>query len=326
MADLRRQMWFGNLNHQQWVPMPSTGMAANRNFSAAYETLHNGGAVVSRSKGFHRSYEMDFGIRESAGAEGLDIFSRFATGYYDDIAATPNLATDPKLLYFADPFTFDQNVLPPQYATPILGAQVRGFKPIGVVNGIYATGPNSRGLPTQSIEFNTSSAATGSAAHRHHPDERRFSTVVIIPPTHTLHLGFTGSVIGAGAIILKCRKRDGTDEYRTLTTLLAPDSTNGLGTTSVNGAAYAWVQIGLGNTGGGSAAVRLAAAIGQLWPIGITPSQTTGGRHIDGGGHTGLAFADDAITEEYIMVDPTSGSERHYKGLSTTLVEVGASR
>jgi hypothetical protein len=320
----RRYLWFGNLSHQQWVPMPSAGMQVDQNFTTEYETLDNGGSSINRSKGYHKAYNFDFGVREAGGAEGLDVFSRYASGYYDAINPVSGTYIDPTQIWFCDPYTFDQNMLPPQWASPIIGAQSRGFHPIGVVNGIYGTGVNTRDLPVQSLEFNTSASATGALPNRLPTDERRYTTVILIPPTQSLHLGFTGSVIGAGAVIVRCHRRDGSDEFRTLASLIPDTSKNGLGTTVVNGSVYAWVQIGLGNTSGAPSAVRLAGAMAQLWNTGYTPDPATGQRHIPGSGHTGLRFGDAAIAESYVQVDPNSSAPRHLKGLSTTLVEVGA--
>jgi hypothetical protein len=57
----------------------------------------------------------------------------------------------------------------------------------------------------------------------------------------------------------------------------------------------------------------------QLWPIGVSPVLT--GNFIEGKGHRGLKFADDAAVESYVLVDPTRNVPVHYKALSTRLVE-----
>ncbi len=56
----------------------------------------------------------------------------------------------------------------------------------------------------------------------------------------------------------------------------------------------------------------------QLYKTGMTPTLPTS--HYQGEGSTGLMFVDDAIVETYSYMYPPR------KGISTTLVEVGAWR
>jgi hypothetical protein len=67
-----------------------------------------------------------------------------------------------------------------------------------------------------------------------------------------------------------------------------------------------------------AATVSITSAMAQLYETGTTPTLTT--THYQGEGSTGLMFVDDAIVETYSYMYPPR------KGISTTLVEVGAWR
>lgn len=67
-----------------------------------------------------------------------------------------------------------------------------------------------------------------------------------------------------------------------------------------------------------AATVSITSAMAQLYKTGTTPVLPT--THYQGEGSTGLVFADDAIVENYSYMYPPR------KGISTTLVEVGAWR
>lgn len=120
-----RKMWFGSENRFQWVPQPASGMQASNVSEVQRMDLQRGRAAIFRSMQSHKEYSMDFPVQEASGLTGLDVFNKFATGFYGDNDNYP--------LFFADEMNFDQNLFPPAWAAP--GLQRRGWL------GICADGP-----------------------------------------------------------------------------------------------------------------------------------------------------------------------------------------
>lgn len=115
------QMWFGNENRFQWVPVPSTGMQVSNvgyHDSLGYQSGRKG---IVRSMQTHKEYEVDFPVQEASGLTGLDVFNRYASGYYGDCDSYP--------IFFADPFAYDQNLFPMGWSAP--GLYARGWSSIG---------------------------------------------------------------------------------------------------------------------------------------------------------------------------------------------------
>lgn len=315
----RRYLWFGNLNHQQWVPMPSAGIEANRVGTVHGEqALANGGYSLVNSKGFHREFEFSFGLREARTVTGLDVFSKFRSGYWDDfdaLYAGPTKKLDKNLIYFVDPFAAGVNALPPHWATPALSLPRDSWHAIGTPFGVAATSANTRGFARYTPTYQITQAANALPA-----DERRRTTALLIPETHNLRIGWNGVATGTGRLIVKASRRD-TGALDTITIApLAVNSTSGLSASVVSGATYAWVQIGFGRTSSAASTVAVAGMVAQILPNWVTADVNTGGLHPEGLGHTGLEFADDAIVETYELAD----ENRILKGLSTRLVETGA--
>lgn len=322
----RRYLWFGNGHEQKWLPMPSSGIQVNSSFAVSGGTLANGGQYVRRSRGYSRSFEFNFEIRDASGYNGLEQYGRFASDAYGlDVY---DRAPEDELFYFCDPMVMKRNVLPPQWATPGLcrySTDGRGFHdiaPARMSDVPVATPSNTRGLPDGTINWNVAPANTGSTL----PDDlARHTARVLIPPTHRLYLGFTGSMTGSAAIMVRQHLRAGGYTDSTITTLIDPSSANGLGSLAVDGQTVAYVTIWLGRLAGTEGTIQLYGAMGQLWPRWETPDMTTGGKFTEGLGHGGLEFSDEAIVEQYVVADQggANGALRYLKGMNTTLSEVG---
>lgn len=117
---MSEQIWFGSEQHFQWAPAPSTGMNVNNVGVGDSLTYQNGRVGVNRSMQTHKVYDMEFPVQEAAGLQGLDVYQKFASGFYGDCDSYP--------MFFADPMIFDQNLFPPGWATP--GLYRRGWAPI----------------------------------------------------------------------------------------------------------------------------------------------------------------------------------------------------
>lgn len=113
----RKKMWFGNETHFQWVPVPTSGMEAQNIGFFGQLDYQNGRAGIVRSMQTHKEFNMEFPLQEASGLEGLDVFNKYASGFYGDLDSYP--------LFFADPMNYDQNLFPPGWASP--GLYRRGW-------------------------------------------------------------------------------------------------------------------------------------------------------------------------------------------------------
>ncbi len=142
--------------------------------------------------------------------------------------------------------------------------------------------------------------------------------LIPIPPGYTLWLGAYGSATGTAVVRVHTFVSPGEPTApitSTALTLLSPTGAVRLNA-SFSGSSYEFVKVFLQRTSTAASTITLAGMMAQLWPTGVTPVlSTTGGQFVPGQGHRGLKFTDDAVVESYVMTN------RHLKGLSTTLVE-----
>jgi hypothetical protein len=292
---MAKQLWFGvPTKKMQWVPAPlAGGEAINVGFVDSM-LFENGGTAIERSSAFHKQYQFEFNA-PLKGSEGLNVFNKFASGFYGT-----------GLIYFADPYIFESNVLPAHWASP--GLVELGWPGISVHHNGYAdTSANSYDQPLRSALFNLTDG-TGAP-------EMPYRCIIVIPPTHTLHLGFSGSATGNGVVQVRPVNTDGTYASTSNLTLLDPTASTRMNATFA-GSSYQAVEVYFTRSSSGASTLTIASAMAQLWPTGTTPTLTGG--HIPGEGHTGLKFSDNARPETYSYINPPR------KALSTTLTEVGA--
>lgn len=115
-----KQMWFGNEQRFQWVPAPASPMEATNVGTGNSLEYQNGRVGITRTMQTHKVYDMEFPIQEASGLTGLDVFQKFASGFYGDCDTYP--------MFFADPMNYDQNLFPPGWASP--GLYARGWSSI----------------------------------------------------------------------------------------------------------------------------------------------------------------------------------------------------
>ena len=167
------------------------------------------------------------------------------------------------------------------------------------------------GQPSRNAIYTITTAANTAPTS----ESKRFT--IPIPPSHTLWLGASGT--RTGTAVVQVRPIDAYGAYAATSdlTLLDPNGTTRLNA-SFSGASYSAVEVYLTRTSAATSTITLASMMAQLHPTGTTPTLT--GDHQQGLGHTGLMFVDDAQVESYLYINPPR------KGLTTTLVEVGAWR
>lgn len=142
---------------------------------------------------------------------------------------------------------------------------------------------------------------------------------LVIPPTHTLYLGASGTSTGSAGVFIRPIQASDSLYYGPLEelTLLDPNGSVRMNKT-LNGATYQAVEIFLMKTDTNPGTVTLNSMMAQLYKTGTTPALPS--NHYQGEGSTGLMFADDAIVETYQYMYPPR------KGIATKLIEVEAWR
>jgi len=292
---MANQMWFGIPgSHMQWVPCPSIDSVVARNRYVERMQFENGGGDARRSAQYQMEYQFNFsGLAHEV--DGIDAFNKFAQGFYGD-----------GLIQLAHPANFETNLFPAAWASP--GLIEQGWANIGSTVPSFAnTNVTAYGQPPRTATWNiTQQAGTYTK-----------SVTLVIPPTHILKLGVSGVVTGAGVVRVVPILTDGSADTAMDLTLLSKSSSARLNT-GFSGAGFQAVRLYITRTADTAATVSITSMMAQLYKInGAVPTPTD---HYQGEGSTGLMFVDDAIVETYSYMHPPR------KGISTTLVEVGAWR
>lgn len=289
------KLWFGIPGvHMQWVPCPSIDSTITRNRYIERMQFENGGGDARRSAQYQMQYNFNFS-GPAHEVDGIDVFNKFASGFYGD-----------GFIYLAHPANFETNMFPAAWATPALIEQ--GWANIASSTPSFAaTNVTSYGQPQRTATWNiTDQAGTYTK-----------STIIVIPPTHSLHLGVSGIATGAGVVRVRPINTNNTYATPQDLTLLSKSSATRMNA-SFAGSSYQAVEIYITRSDEVASTVSITSMMAQLHQSGGTPALTN--THYQGEGSTGLMFADDAIVETYIYMYPP------LKGISTTLVEVEAWR
>jgi hypothetical protein len=298
MAD---KMWMGiPTKHMQFVPCPSITSTITRKRYVERLQFENGGGDVKRSPAYQMEYELNFtGLAHEV--DGIDAFNKFASGFYGN-----------GLIYLAHPANFETNMFSAGWATPGLAEQgwpkISSNDPTFINSG--ATGVDSYGQPMRTAVYVIDSPANAI------PSKYRFT--IPIPPTHTLQLGASGSVIAGDATVqVRAIFANGTYDTPHALALQDPDSSSRM-TEEFAGSTYQAVEVYLMRTSSAPAELSLTSMMGILRSSSSSWIDKT--NHYPGEGSTGLMFIDSAIVETYAYMYPPR------KGISTTLAEVEAWR
>lgn len=284
-------IYFGTATKQSWIKAPLSGMKADSVGWAAESQLLNGRAFVKRSKGSHRRFDASWvGSYNSAEEESLQHIINYADGLYGDGP-----------YYFVDPFAANQNVMPQNWAAPMLA---EGGWPglTKQLSAVYTSATVGNNYPSKFVEFETTNNFVS---------DRKVT--LIIPAGYKLHFGWHGPSTGAttGIRIQPYKRSDGTAD-----TAINPTKITAGGTvrtnTQINGTTHSRVEIFLATTT--AATVQITAMIAQIIPE--TLSVAPGG-FIAGKGTTGLEFAQKP-TIEYMSSAINTGQI----GMAATWVEV----
>lgn len=300
------ELWFGVVggtnNHFQAVPQPDLPVNARRAGYVETALLESGGAVGDRSHGFHREFDFTIGADIASGVSGIDSYADFAAGFHGD-----------GLIYFADPMYYEQNLAHPSLSAPAL-SELDWPEPVAGAVVWANTAANSYRQPRRKGTWTITTAANATPLI----DSTIPFFIFPIPPDMTLHLGLTGAATGTAV----CRVESWVNEAAAAGATSSLTILNETGSTRLNatvaGSTYAFAKVFFTRTSSAASTITPISFMAQLWPTGVTPTLT--GSHVQGRGHTGLMFADDAAAENYVTVN----GGVPYRGLSTRLVEVGA--
>lgn len=296
---MAKQIWFGIPGvKMQWCPAPKAGAQVSNAGYAQTVAFENGGADVVRSAQRRKQYTFNF-AGPSKDLDGISTYTRYAAGFYGS-----------GLIYFADPYAYETNLFAAGWSSP--GLIEQGWENIYDATPTFSnTSSNTYNQPLRSATWSVTSSA-GAV-----PATANGVAYIPIPPTHTLNIGASGSATGDAVLRVVPINTDGTSGTATDLTLLDATASTRMNAT-FSGSSYQAVKVYITRTGSASSTITLTSLMAQLYKTGVTPSLPSS--HIIGEGHTGLAFADEAIVENYTYIDPPR------KGMNTTLIEVGAWR
>lgn len=109
--------WFGTQHHAEWIRSPNRGATFSPVGWGESGTYLGGGGWVAQSAGSHREYVMEW-----SAASLVDAALRMQA--YRDGAFS---RSSQDLVYFVDPFSYQRNILPKQWAQPALLAGPLGL-------------------------------------------------------------------------------------------------------------------------------------------------------------------------------------------------------
>lgn len=299
-----KTMWFGTLYEtvpgtssssvkarMSLVPVPDPDIQMGSEGYAETLDFEYGGADVVSSAQSHRVYEMAWGARANEMSAGLDLIKRYSQRGFG-----------PGLIYFADPFNYETNLLPPHWADPSLIEE--GWRNIYDVDPTFAqTASNSYDQPLTTATWAVDGA----------PADKRGICVIPVHPLMTLHVGFSGAADGTAAVTVRPINTDGSYASTSALTLLDATTATRMNATFA-GSSYKAVEIYFTGTGD----LELTSGMAQLWATGTSPTLT--GSFVPGQGNTGCRFESPAVPEEYRFAG------NRMKGLAATLVEVGTAK
>lgn len=291
----RKQMWFGTLDRMRWIDAPLRGADMSPEGWGAGSTLLSGGAAARMSWGTHKKYVFEW--PDSTDRRMAQLLKSYRDGTFGR-----------GLLYFVDPLTYDQNILPARWANPSMSLGEEGP---GLVQGIYPSevttvGGETLDLPVVSAFYNLSAVTPGYRGD----SETLF---LPIPPGYTLHLGAIYSYTGNARLFVTPVNSDGSLGTAVALTALSTSATNIVPQTFTGGKG---VRLWLGTTASGASTATLTALTARLSPSGTV---NTGGPWIGGMGHSGCAF-DPSIAPTWIANTGLNGGQI---GCAATFIEVG---
>lgn len=280
------KMWFGNLRHAQWVPMPKTGMTRTAEGSENEIVLDNGGLWIDDTAATHWAYTMEFPVRDR-GYEGIEAFQRYQRGEWGTVAQLGRLG----YLRFVDPMYQRDNLFAPSWASPGIYDQTDWKALYDAVPTFSDTLPSIYQFPLRQARY----SVTGSVGDL--PTRPNSVHSFIIPPGHKLCVGATGARTGSGVVRVSGLNAAGIRMFAA--DIIPSVVTNGpTFSVEISGDDYPSAQVYLTRTAISLSSVTLSALRAQIIPIGETP---VADRHKPGQGHMGLKMRSGSRVDTYVQ-------------------------
>lgn len=244
-----RKIYFGNENRMEWIKAPAINTGMSRRKWNAGDVLLNGGAYELSSVYSHLRYELAWNLMSSEEVRQI-------TAYHDGVWGNG-------LLYYLDPFSMENNVLPLSWSVPSLAGYDAPPLVVDSPPTTSATPANVLSLPAESATYTIPAGAV-------------FSKIFVpVPDGEVFDFGAVGSATGTARVVVT--PKSGAPVSPALLSTSATDLSN----------------LTLSNTGGGvtlslqgQGTITLRAMVGRISPEG---SQVT--RFVPGGGTSGLRFS-----------------------------------
>lgn len=285
--------WFGTEDYMLWVPTPKRGADMSPTGWSTGGTLLNGGGWNQSSRATHREYVFSWG--NTATREYALLLQAFRSQTYGS-----------GLIYFVDPLSYDQNILPAQWSAPSITLDDEGPSLVYGVSAIeeVTNGWKNHRLPIKSARYDLTAVDQG---FRGASD----SVFIPIPEGYTLYLGAVYTSTGDGGIFAS-PVTSGTTGSETLLTEVDPSDTNIVpdSFSGVDG-----VRLWIGKTGA-TGSVTVSAITGRLFKTGKTPRVS--GPWSLGMGHSGCRFVGEPT---YVANTGVNGGQA---SVAWTMREVGS--
>ena len=296
--DGRNNLWFGTLNRFSWVPTPNRGADVSPVGWQAGGELLSGGAWQLHSFNSAKNYQFEWPT--SSSREAAQLIKSYADGTYGR-----------GLIYFVDPLIYDVNVLPAMWADPSMAvsSEAETLVPGVIPTGTPTSGFGSFDLPVSSAFYNLTPLGVSSVSLL---DDSN-SVFIPIPEGFQLNLGAFYTATGSAGVFTSPVAIGGSVSGLTS----VPASTGALFTAiRTTAPGQVGVRLWVGKTGGGAAAVGLAAVHARLAAVGVDPGGPE--RWLGGQGHSGCRFT---TFPTYVNSSGTNGGQVQY---AASFREVGS--
>jgi len=291
------KVYFGNANFQTFITAPLSGMSASSSGFYSITELLNGRTFVKRSVASSRKFAASWtgSLNSTDLTESLETIKSFSSGLY---GAGP--------FYWLDPYAVNQNIMPPQWAAPMLD-ETDWPSISNTITPTFTANTYANRYPIKYASYSLSAS---------HADTKKIT--ILIPSTHTFHFGWHATAAGVTASSAAGIRIVPYNLTGVAQTAVNPTSLLAGGTTRTNqtfaGSSYSRVEIFLANGFGSTSVANIVAMIAQVL---LTGTSVAAGGFIPGKGTTALQFASPVEIEYY-----SSAINSGQVGLSTTLVEV----
>jgi hypothetical protein len=279
-----RKVYFGNAVKQLWIPAPKTGLNASSQAFFNDTQLLSGRAYLRRSEANHRRFAPAWNgpLNAESASDSLHTIKDYFDGLYGDGP-----------FYWLDPFAVETNLLPPQWAAPMLSTKDwPSICSIGE-SALVDTDANTRDYPYKSLEVSFDDVV----------EESTPTVRLLIPAGYKLHFGWHGKqVSGDASVFLRAYARSNgasTDIEAEPLAVTSAIRTN----KSVSGNTYSMVDIIIKNPTAATSVIEIAGMIAQVLPENDSVAQ---GNFISGRGTMGLHFSS-APSITYISSKLNSG-------------------